>query len=69
MNTAVNPPDKAIFRRAEHSSLQNFSFQRFSFTHPPLLPRNPHFRALRSSHRLFQPPSPQKQIPSKKTFI
>jgi outer membrane receptor protein involved in Fe transport len=30
----------------------------------PLFPRNPFFPRLRSGHRLFQRPSPQKQIPS-----
>jgi len=64
MKTAVNPSDTAKSRRpAEHSSFQRFSFQHFSFTQIPLFPRNPLFPALRSGHRLFQRPSPQKQIP------
>ncbi len=32
--------------------------------HPPHVPRNPHFPALRSGRRLFQRHSPQKQFPS-----
>jgi hypothetical protein len=30
----------------------------------PLFPRNPHFPAYRSGHRLLQRPSPRKQFPS-----
>ena len=37
---------------------------RFLHRFSPLFPRNPFFPALRSGHRLFQRPSPQKQIPS-----
>ena len=32
------------------------------------LSANPHFPALRSGHRLFQRPSPQKQFPSNETY-
>jgi hypothetical protein len=46
------------------SSIQHFSFQRFSFTKTPLFSRTPLFPRLRPGHWLFQRPSPQKQIPS-----
>jgi hypothetical protein len=73
MKTAVNSPNLARFgRSAEHSSFDfvqavcglaglaavRYRFlcvQRFIFTQIPLFPR------LRSGHRLFQRPSPQKQ--------
>ena len=61
----MNSHDPARSRRAaEHSSFQSFSFQHFSSTQIPPFPRNPHFPALPSDHRLFQRPSPKKQIPS-----
>jgi hypothetical protein len=65
MKTAVNPPDFASFRcGAEHSSFQNFSFQRFSFTQTPLFPRNPSFPVLRSGPTAVSGASRQKQIPA-----
>ncbi len=44
-----------------------FQFSAFQLYPNPPFPPHPPFPRLRSGHRLFQRPSPQKQIPSNRT--
>ena len=58
MNPAANHcplPKSAVWR------FLSLYFHRNTSSNP-LFPRNPHFPAYRSGHRLFQRPSPQKQF-------
>jgi hypothetical protein len=66
MEIAIKCPNHATFRREPGIfRAETPRTERPKHLFRPLFPRNPLlFPGLRSGHRLFQQPSPQKQIPS-----
>jgi hypothetical protein len=63
-NIAMKLTTKPVFRHdPTRQTPRETPLSRFSEPSGPFFPRTPLFPALRSGHRLFQRPSPQKQIP------